>query len=52
LTELTLRVLGKALGEHGYRGAVSLELKPGNADPVAALRESKEIAERLLGLRQ
>jgi len=48
LTEATLIALGQALRECGYTGAVALELKPDYADALAALQESKEIAERLL----
>lgn len=49
LTEKTLRQLGQALREYGYQGAMALELKPGNGDPIEALRQSREIAYRLLG---
>ena len=31
----------------GYRGPLSLELKPTGADPIAALREGKELLEAL-----
>ncbi len=50
LTETILLHLGQALRESGYQGAVALELKPGKADPIAALHQSQQIAQRLLGL--
>lgn len=48
LTEQQLRELGVAMRDSGYRGGLTLELNPANADPVAALRDSKAIAERLI----
>jgi sugar phosphate isomerase/epimerase len=48
LTRDGLRALGAALRSVGYRGPLSLELKPTNADPVAALREGKELLETLM----
>ncbi len=47
LTREGLRDLGAALRSVGYRGPLSLELNPANADPVAALREGKELLESL-----
>lgn len=32
----------------GYKGAVSLELNPTNPDPLQALRDGKQLVERLL----
>jgi sugar phosphate isomerase/epimerase len=46
LTEHHLEDLAAALRAVGYRGGMDLELNPGTADPVAALREGKEIVER------
>jgi hypothetical protein len=37
-----------ALRSIGYRGALALELNPANQEPVDALREGKEIVERML----
>ncbi len=45
LTREGLRALGAALRAVGYCGPLSLELNPANADPVAALREGKELLE-------
>jgi D-psicose/D-tagatose/L-ribulose 3-epimerase len=38
-----------ALQTIGYRGALALELNPANPQPVDALREGKDIVERLIG---
>jgi sugar phosphate isomerase/epimerase len=46
LTEQALKDLAAALRSAGYRGGMDLELNPGNADPVAALRDGKGIVER------
>ena len=46
LTGRHLADLAAALGAAGYRGGMDLELNPGTADPVAALREGKAIVER------
>lgn len=48
LTEQQLADTIRALQEIGYRGALSLELNPTNADPIEALRDGKRIMERLL----
>jgi sugar phosphate isomerase/epimerase len=48
LTPRHLDDLAVALREQGYRAGLALELNPGNPDPVAALRESKRIAEMQL----
>ncbi len=48
LTREGLRALGAALRSVGYGGPLSLELNPANADPVAALRQGKELLESLL----
>ncbi len=48
LTRDGLRALGAALRSVGYRGPLSLELNPANADPVAALREGKDLLETLV----
>jgi sugar phosphate isomerase/epimerase len=48
LTRDGLVGLGAALRSVGYRGPLSLELNPANADPVAALRQGKELLESLL----
>jgi xylose isomerase len=48
LTRDGLRVLGSALRAVGYRGPLSLELNPSNADPVAALREGKALLETVV----
>lgn len=47
LTESALRALVEALADIEYRGALCLELNAANADPVAALRQGKELLERL-----
>src|SRR5262249_17467928 len=47
LTEASLRATLKELSSIGYRDALALELDPGNADPIAALREGKEVLHRL-----
>jgi sugar phosphate isomerase/epimerase len=49
LTERHLRDLFAALRAANYLGAFSLELKPGKADPVAALRDSKKVVEQAAG---
>lgn len=48
LTEEQLRQAAAALHAIGYQGGMALELSPRTADPIAALREGKEIVERLL----
>jgi sugar phosphate isomerase/epimerase len=48
LTREGLVALGAALRSVGYRGPLSLELNPANADPVAALREGKELLETVV----
>jgi sugar phosphate isomerase/epimerase len=48
LTRDGLRALGHALRAVGYRHPLSLELNPKNADPVAALRDGKELLEDLV----
>ncbi len=48
LTRDDLRDLGLALRSIGYRGRLSLELNPSNGDPIAALREGKELLETLV----
>ena len=48
LTRDGLRELGAALRSVGYRGPLSLELNPANADPVAALREGKGLLETVV----
>jgi hypothetical protein len=45
LTREGLRDLATALRSVGYRGPLSLELNPANADPIAALREGKSLLE-------
>lgn len=45
LTEQDVRSTLAALREIGYGGALTLELSPQNADPVAALREGKKLLE-------
>jgi D-psicose/D-tagatose/L-ribulose 3-epimerase len=47
LTEQCLRDTLTALRTVGYDGALTLELSAGNADPVAALRQGKQLLERL-----
>ncbi len=48
LTEEGLSELGAALREVGYRGPLCLELNAANADPVQALRQGKELVERVV----
>jgi xylose isomerase len=48
LTHDGLVALGAALRSVGYRGPLSLELNPANADPVAALREGKALLETVV----
>jgi sugar phosphate isomerase/epimerase len=48
LTEPQLADTMRALQAIGYRGALSLELNPTNADPVEALRDGKRIVERMI----
>jgi sugar phosphate isomerase/epimerase len=48
LTRDGLVALGAALRAAGYRGPLSLELNPANADPVAALREGKALLETVV----
>jgi len=48
LTEQQLADTMRALQAIDYRGALSLELNPMNADPVEALRDGKRIVERML----
>ena len=48
LTEPALREVLAALPLAGYDGALTLELSPRNADPVAALRQGRALVERLL----
>jgi sugar phosphate isomerase/epimerase len=47
LTRDELRALCAALASVGYRGPLSLELNPTNADPVGALRQGKALLEGL-----
>lgn len=48
LTEPQLGDTMRALQAIGYRGALALELNPLNADPFAALRDGKQIVERMI----
>lgn len=48
LTRDGLRALCAALRSVGYRGPLSLELSPNNADPVAGLRDGKELLEGIM----
>jgi sugar phosphate isomerase/epimerase len=48
LTRQHLDDLAAALRAIGYCGGMALELNPRHADPVAALREDKRLAEQLL----
>lgn len=48
LTEPQLAETMRALQVIGYRGALSLELNPMNADPIEALRDGKRIVERMI----
>jgi sugar phosphate isomerase/epimerase len=48
LTEDSLRAILSAMSAAGYRGPLALELNPVNADPVAALRDGKDLLERFL----
>jgi sugar phosphate isomerase/epimerase len=48
LTQQHLADTMTALQAIGYRGALSLELNPMNADPVEALRDGKRIVERAI----
>jgi D-psicose/D-tagatose/L-ribulose 3-epimerase len=48
LTRDGLGALGAALRSVGYRGPLSLELNPANADPTGALREGKELLETVV----
>jgi len=47
LTRRQLDDLAVALRGLNYRGGLALELNPGNPEPVAALCESKRIAEEI-----
>ena len=49
LTDRHLRDLFAALQTANYGGALSLELKPGHADPVSALQQSKRVVEQAAG---
>jgi sugar phosphate isomerase/epimerase len=49
LTRDGLRALCATLRAVNYRGPLSLELSPKNADPVGALRAGKELLEAILG---
>jgi sugar phosphate isomerase/epimerase len=49
LTSDMLDAVVAELRMQNYAGALSLELNPGNADPVAALREGKKLLAKLLG---
>jgi sugar phosphate isomerase/epimerase len=49
LTKRNLQDLLAALQMVNFAGALSLELKPGNADPVSALRDSKWVVEQAVG---
>jgi sugar phosphate isomerase/epimerase len=48
LTAEAMRTLGLALRSAGYRGPLALELNPANADPIAGLRQGKELLETLI----
>lgn len=48
LTEAQLADTMTALRTIGYRGALALELNPMNVDPVEALRDGKQIVERMI----
>jgi hydroxypyruvate isomerase len=48
LTEATLQRTLETLGKIGYDGAISLELNPNLANPLQALRQSREVANRCL----
>jgi sugar phosphate isomerase/epimerase len=48
LTQQQLTNVMAALREIGYHGALALELNPTTADPVAALRDSKQIVEQAI----
>jgi sugar phosphate isomerase/epimerase len=48
LTEETLGATLAALQEVGYNGALALELHAGNAEPGEALRQGKQLIERLM----
>jgi sugar phosphate isomerase/epimerase len=50
LTEMSLRATLEALSRAGYRGPLALELNPGNADPVSALRKGKELLQQISGI--
>ena len=52
LTEERLSAIIAALPVTGYPGPLALELNPGNADPVAALRDGKATLVRLMRERQ
>ena len=47
LTDTSLGAVVRNLREQRYTGALALELSPGNAEPASALRQGKEILERL-----
>jgi len=47
LTEASLRATLEAASRTGYRGPLALELNPGNAAPLAALQQGKELLQRL-----
>jgi sugar phosphate isomerase/epimerase len=48
LTDDVIQGTISALHEEHYRGALSLELNPGNPDPVKGLRDGKAVLEALL----
>jgi sugar phosphate isomerase/epimerase len=48
LTQEQLAAVMTALRDIGYRGALALELNPTNTDPIGALRNGKQIVERLI----
>src|SRR5262249_38415015 len=52
LTEGVLRSFLAALNANGYDEALTLELNPGNADPVGALKQGKELLEQLIQQRR
>jgi hydroxypyruvate isomerase len=49
LTRQGLSAFLEALRQHDYAGRVALELNPNNPDPVAALREGRELVMQTIG---
>jgi hypothetical protein len=47
MTRDALQSLGAALRSVAYRGPLSLELSPNNADAITALRDGKALLEQI-----